>query len=118
MVHEVATKIIIMVPMCLRLEGTQGFAFCAFSFWCAYNVVPQDSLLLMLVFGLRDWFKKLAGAELNEQASVAKRLHDFMYSLLIILLKWLEKIESDERLEEVKSGECRDYPVIPSQTMS
>jgi hypothetical protein len=28
-VHEVATKII-TVPMCFRLEETQGFAFCAF----------------------------------------------------------------------------------------
>jgi hypothetical protein len=48
----------------------------------------------------------------------AKRLHDFMYSLLTILLKWLQEIESAERLAEVKSGQCRDYPVIPSRTTS
>jgi hypothetical protein len=108
MVHEAATKII-TVPMCLRIKGSQGFVSCAFRFSsltclrrCLSGFPPPD-------IHLRDWFQSLAGADSNRQAMVAKKLHDFMYSVLTVLLKCLKDIES-----EVKSGECRDYLVISS----
>jgi hypothetical protein len=107
-VHEVARKIITM-PMCLRPKETQGFIFCPFLFstclqYDPSGFPPPDTIL-------HDWFERWTLADPNEQNEVAKRLRDFVYSLLTLLLNRLKCIESNEW---AKLGECSEYPVIPS----
>jgi hypothetical protein len=63
---------------------------------------------------LRRWFEEQALA--SEHAVVMKRLHNFTYSLLTVLLDHLKDIESKELLEEAKSGKCSEYPIIRSRT--
>jgi len=63
------------------------------------------------------WFQEQAQASARpyEHAVVVKRLHDFTYSLLTVLLNHLKDIESKEHLEEAKSGKYSEYLVIRSQ---
>jgi len=71
---------------------------------------PPDAIL-------RKWFEERKSADPNDQSEVAKRLRDFVHSLLTVLLDHLKDIESKERVEEAKSGKCSEYPVIPFQTV-
>jgi len=110
-VHEVARKVI-TVPMCLRIDGTQGSMFCSFSFLTCLKhdpsgFPPPDTIL-------HDWFKERTLAKPHDQSEVAKGLRDFVYSLLTVLLDHLKDIESKER---GKLGESSEYLVIPSQTV-
>ena len=105
-VHEAARKII-TVPMCLRQRGTTGFMFCAFLFLARSShdpsgfPPPNDEL--------RNWFNKLGSAGPNHQQNVAKRLRDFMPSLLNVLLN---------RLQEIELWRCCDHLAISARTAS
>jgi hypothetical protein len=98
MVDELGIEVI-TVTMCLRQRGDEGISFCLIFIiirWRVYNLTsigfpPTD-------VELRNWLR----SDIGDQATVQKRLHGFIYSLLKITCGQLETIAKEQR----------DYPQL------
>ena len=101
MVDQLGTEII-TVPMCLRQGRREGYRS-AFSLyvWLIYNPTPIG--FPPLDVDLRDWLVSDSG----DRTTVQKRLHGFIFSLLMVTREQLETIAKER-------GDCP--PTTPRVT--